>query len=48
MLKDQIREALSHVQDPELGRDSVSLGMVREISVDLCAVEITIALTTMQ
>ena len=48
MLKEKIREALSHVQDPELSQDIVSLGMVREICVDLCDVEITIALTTMQ
>lgn len=48
MLKDKIREALTHVQDPELGQDIVTLGMVREICVDLCDVEITLALTTLQ
>lgn len=40
-----ISEALSRVNDPELGRDLVDLGMVRETAIDGGAVKVTIALT---
>jgi len=43
----QVREALGHVQDPELGRDLVSLGMVRKIGIQNQTVAITLALTTL-
>ncbi len=43
-----VRQALSQVVDPELGKDIVSLGMVREVNVAEDVVRITIALTTMQ
>jgi Mrp family chromosome partitioning ATPase len=43
--KDQIIEALSHVQDPELHRSLTDLKMVREVQVHGDRVEITIALT---
>ncbi len=32
--KEKILEALQQVQDPELGRDIVALGMVREVNID--------------
>jgi ATP-binding protein involved in chromosome partitioning len=41
-----ILEALSHVQEPELGRDIVSLEMVKSIVVDGSKVAFTIELTT--
>jgi len=44
---DKVREALRRVHDPELKRDIVSLGMVREVEVDGKAVHITLALTTL-
>jgi Mrp family chromosome partitioning ATPase len=43
---EQVRAALSEVQDPELGRDIVSLGMVRDVQVFEGRVSFTIALTT--
>jgi Mrp family chromosome partitioning ATPase len=46
--EDQIREVLRNVQDPELGRDIVSLGMVRQVEVRDGAVSITLALTTLE
>jgi ATP-binding protein involved in chromosome partitioning len=42
----QIREALSHVEDPELRKDLVSLGMVKEIQIDGGKVTVSIELTT--
>jgi Mrp family chromosome partitioning ATPase len=44
---DRIRETLRSVIDPELGRDIVDLGMVREVAVDEGRVRLTLALTTM-
>jgi ATP-binding protein involved in chromosome partitioning len=46
MTPDDVRQALSTVIDPELRRDIVSLGMVRDISVDEDGVKATIVLTT--
>ncbi|HPL28864.1 MAG TPA: Mrp/NBP35 family ATP-binding protein, partial [Anaerolineae bacterium] len=43
----QVREALSRVMDPELGRNIVELGMVRAITIDGPRVAVTLALTTM-
>jgi len=43
----QVREALSRVMDPELGRNIVELNMVRNITVDGPRVNVTLALTTM-
>lgn len=43
---EQAREALSHVMDPELGRDIVDLGMVRNLEVRGSKVRFTLALTT--
>jgi len=43
--KDQIVEALSHVEDPELHRSLTDLKMVRDIQIRGGKVEVTIALT---
>ena len=42
----QVLNALRHVQDPELGRDLVSLNMVKDIKVCDNAVSFTVVLTT--
>jgi ATP-binding protein involved in chromosome partitioning len=41
-----IREALRDVRDPEIGRDLVSLNMVREVRIEDSSVTVGIALTT--
>ena len=41
-----IREALRDVRDPEIGRDLVSLNMVRDINIQGSCVKVGIALTT--
>ena len=43
---DQIRQQLSTVNDPELHRDLVTLGMVKDISIDGASCRIQIELTT--
>ncbi len=43
----QVRDALGRVMDPELGRNIVELGMVRQIAIDGPRVAVTLALTTM-
>jgi ATP-binding protein involved in chromosome partitioning len=42
----QINEALSHVLDPELGKDLVSLNMIKDIVIDNDKVNFSIILTT--
>ena len=44
--EDRIRTALSTVVDPDLGKDLVSLGMVKEITITDAAVVVGIELTT--
>ncbi|MDQ7030584.1 MAG: Mrp/NBP35 family ATP-binding protein [Ardenticatenia bacterium] len=44
--KEQVMEALSHVIEPELRRDLVSLNMVRDVVVDNGVVRFTVVLTT--
>ncbi|MFC1720980.1 metal-sulfur cluster assembly factor [Patescibacteria group bacterium] len=48
--KEQIKEKLKEVKDPELGIDIVSLGLIREIKVstedDLLTAEVLMTLTT--
>jgi ATP-binding protein involved in chromosome partitioning len=41
-----ILEALSHVQEPDLGKDLVTLNMVRDIEINGNAVSFTVVLTT--
>jgi ATP-binding protein involved in chromosome partitioning len=43
---DQIRTALEGVMDPELHRNLVELGMIRDIALDGGSVTVTLALTT--
>jgi ATP-binding protein involved in chromosome partitioning len=43
---DVILEALSHVQEPELHNDLVSLGMIKDLKIETGQVEFTIELTT--
>ncbi len=45
--EEQVRGALSQVMDPELGRNIVELGMVRDIVIDGPRVTFSLALTTM-
>ncbi|HQK23467.1 MAG TPA: P-loop NTPase, partial [Candidatus Latescibacteria bacterium] len=45
--REMVVEALSKVNDPELHRDLVSLGMIRNVAVSDGAVKFTLALTTM-
>ena len=42
----QVMEALSTVKEPELGRDLVSLGFVKDVAVTDGVVSFTITLTT--
>jgi Mrp family chromosome partitioning ATPase len=43
----QVEEALSQVMDPELGRNLVDLGMIREVKIQDSEVRFTLALTTL-
>ncbi len=42
----QVLEALSHVKEPELGRNLVSLGMIHDLKIDDGRIDFTIRLTT--
>ncbi|MDI6809478.1 MAG: Mrp/NBP35 family ATP-binding protein [Candidatus Eisenbacteria bacterium] len=46
MTEEKVREALSRVLDPELGKDLVSLGMIKDVSVDGSKVSFSLVLTT--
>ena len=46
MTEAQILDALRNVQEPDLGKDLVTLNMVRDISIDGLQVSFTIVLTT--
>ncbi|HUF05966.1 MAG TPA: Mrp/NBP35 family ATP-binding protein [Candidatus Binatia bacterium] len=46
LTNDNIMAALGGVKDPEIGRDLVSLGMVKSVVVDGSVVDLTIELTT--
>ncbi len=46
MTKEKILEALSNVQEPDLGKDIVTLNMVKDISVEGNYVSFTVVLTT--
>ncbi|MGI9657589.1 MAG: iron-sulfur cluster assembly protein, partial [Gaiellaceae bacterium] len=43
--RDQVMRALEQVDDPELGRSVVELGMVRDIAIEQGDIAITISLT---
>ena len=43
--KEQVMDALRNVMDPELHRNIVDLGMIREVRIDGNAIKVTIALT---
>jgi ATP-binding protein involved in chromosome partitioning len=46
MTKEKVLEALSNVQEPDLGKDIVTLNMVKEISIEGNYVAFTVVLTT--
>ncbi|HEX2536596.1 MAG TPA: Mrp/NBP35 family ATP-binding protein [Chitinophagaceae bacterium] len=46
MTKDDVLKALSNVQEPDLGKDLVTLNMVRDIQIDGLSVSFTVVLTT--
>ncbi len=46
LTREQAMSALRTVQDPELFKDIVTLGMVKEVNVDGSTVEVTVELTT--
>jgi len=46
MTKEKILEALSNVQEPDLGKDLVTLNMVKDIEIDGNNVSFTVVLTT--
>jgi ATP-binding protein involved in chromosome partitioning len=46
MTQQDVLQALSHVQEPDLGKDLVTLNMVKDITVEGNAVSFTIVLTT--
>ena len=46
MTKEQILEALSNVQEPDLGKDLVTLNMVQDVEIDGNYISFTVVLTT--
>lgn len=46
MTKEKVLEALSNVQEPDLGKDIVTLNMVKDIAIDGKNVSFTVVLTT--
>ncbi|MGC9327246.1 MAG: iron-sulfur cluster assembly protein, partial [Candidatus Hinthialibacter sp.] len=44
--KESVLEALKRVEDPDLHRDLVSLGMIKDVSLDGGKVSFTLELTT--
>ena len=46
MTKEQVLEALSTVQEPDLGKDIVTLNMVQDIVIEKYYVSFTVVLTT--
>ncbi len=46
MTKEKVLEALSNVQEPDLGKDLVTLNMVKDIEINGNAVSFTVVLTT--
>ena len=46
MTKESILQALSNVQEPDLGKDLVTLNMIQDLSIEGNKVSFTIVLTT--
>ena len=46
MTTEEILKALSNVQEPDLGKDLVTLNMIQDVKIDGDAVSFTIVLTT--
>ncbi|MBU3745459.1 MAG: iron-sulfur cluster assembly protein, partial [Sediminibacterium sp.] len=46
MTVDAVLQALSQVQEPDLGKDLVSLNMVKDVVIEGDAVSFTVVLTT--
>ena len=46
MTREKVLEALSNVQEPDLGKDIVTLNMVKDVEVDGNNVSFTVVLTT--
>src|SRR6202161_2300260 len=46
MTKEKVLEALSNVQEPDLGKDIVTLNMVKDIKIEGNYVSFTVVLTT--
>ncbi len=46
MTKDEVLKALSNVQEPDLGKDLVTLNMIRDLEIEGNNVSFTIVLTT--
>ena len=44
--KEQVLEALKHVEDPDLKKDLVTLGMIKDLEVDGINISFTVVLTT--
>ena len=44
--KEQVLHALSHVDDPDLRKDIVSLNMVKDVAIDGDKIAFTVELTT--
>ena len=45
--RDEVVEALRHVEDPELGMDIVDLGLLYDVEIDGAKVKVTHSLTSM-
>src|SRR5678809_1045377 len=46
MTKEEVLKALSNVQEPDLGKDLVTLNMVKDIAIDGKKLSFTVVLTT--
>lgn len=44
--KEQVLKALKHVEDPDLNKELVTLGMIKDLEVDGKNISFTVVLTT--